>query len=148
MNYHSVDKKALLVWRIRLCVMAALVLSLMQIMLYATAMVWFILWGLLGAAFLVMFFWYYPLKYRKLSYAAEGDIVVINCGVIYTRRKSIIKNNIQYTTIITPPLFRVFGLCGIIFRAAGGDIYLPGIKRADAVLLQKDIAANGGEGAK
>jgi len=88
-------------------------------------------------AFLILFLWYYPLKYRKLSYAANGDVLVINCGVIYTRRKSILIKNIQYISLVTLPLHKVFGLCAVFFHAAGGYIYLPCIRQGDALLLQE-----------
>lgn len=143
MQFHKIDPKALWVWRIRLC-LGALALSFLSALFFSPEnLVWKIATGCWVAAFLALFVWYYPLKFRKLSYAAAGDILVINCGVIYTRRKSILVRNIQYISLVALPLHRVFGLCAIFFHAAGGYVYLPCIRRADGLLLQEMLTPRG-----
>lgn len=137
MNFHRIDPRALLVWRIRLCVCALLPSFLSALFFAPGTLVWCILTGLWVAAFLALFLWYYPLKYKKLSYAASDDLLVIRCGVIYTRRKSILIKNIQYITIVTLPLPKLFGLCAIFFQAAGGWMYLPCVRRQDAQMMQE-----------
>lgn len=137
MNLHKIDRKALLVWWIRLC-LGALVLSFLSALFFAPHSIWWVgataLWVV---AFLVLFVWYYPLKYHKLSYAANSEILVINCGVIYTRRKSMLIKNIQYISIVSMPLLSAFGLRAVFFHAAGGFVYLPCVRLGDALLLQE-----------
>ncbi|GEM_PF-1275801 len=137
MNLRKIDRYALLVWRMRLCV-AALIPSFFTALFFSpTRVLWLLITALWITAFLVMFLWYYPLKYRKLSYAANSEVLVINCGVIYTRRKSVYVKNIQYISLVTLPLDNLFGLCMVFFHVAGGNVYLPGVRISDALLLRE-----------
>lgn len=146
MNFHKIDRKALLIWRIRLCVCALLPSFFSALFFSLNSLVWLILTGCWVVAFLTLFVWYYPLKYRKLSYAAVGDVLVINCGVIYTRRKSVLIKNIQYISLVSLPLHKLFGLCAVFFHAAGGYVYLPCVRQEDAALLQNLLVEHGSRG--
>ena len=148
MNFIKADKKALLVWRIRLCIFAFVLLILEHIVFDIGEFWWVLVTAVVALSFLFMFFWYYPLKYRKLSYCAAGELLVINCGVFYTRRKSILVGNIQYISEITTPLLKAFGLCTLFFHAAGGFVYLPCLSRGEALLLQSFLEAENREGDK
>ena len=143
--YKKPDPKALVLWRLRLCLIA-LVPSFFSALFFAPgSVVWLVLTMLWVIVFLAFFVWYYPLKYRKLSYTVAGEVLVINCGVIYTRRKSMLLKNIQYVTLITLPLGRLFGLCTVFFEAAGGRLHLPCVKLEDGRSLQNLLIPPGEE---
>ncbi|MEG1632009.1 MAG: PH domain-containing protein [Hydrogenoanaerobacterium sp.] len=145
MNFIGIDKKCVLVWRIRLSIVTAALLLLNTLLFYDETIALIVIAAIILVPFLVMFFWYYPLKYRKLSYASAEDLLVINCGVIYTRRKSILSNNIQYITLTTTPLTKLFGLCTLFFHAAGSFVYLPCLSHDAARNLQHLLTSDSGE---
>lgn len=137
MNFRKIDRRALLVWWIRLCV-GALVFCFFSALFFSPHSIWWLCaTGVWVMVFFVMFVWYYPFKYHKLSYAASEELLVINCGVIYTRRKSMLVQNIQYISVVTLPLLKLFGLCAVFFHAAGGFVYLPCVKLEEALYLQE-----------
>lgn len=145
--YQKLSRKALTLWRTRLCLVAVLPAFLSALFFRPGSLVWLILTGCWVLAFLTMYVWYYPLKYHKLSYTVAGEVLVINCGVVYTRRKAMLTANVQYVTVLILPLSRLFGLCTVFFEAAGGRLHLPGVSIEDGERLQALLTPGMGEDA-
>lgn len=135
--YQKPSRRALTLWRTRLSLAALIPAFLSALFFRPGSLIWLILTVAWVLVFLVMFVWYYPLKYHKLSYTVAGEVLVINCGVVYTRRKTMLVDNIQYVTVLVTPLGRLFGLCTVFFEAAGGRLHLPGIPMEDGERLQR-----------
>ena len=133
MYYRRTDKRGLVLWEIRLAIIAAIV-SFITALLF-DGIVFDIISLIWMCAYVVMAAWYYPIKYRKLSYNIDDNILVVNCGVIYRRRKSIFLNNIQYITSFKTPLQSLCGLRTVVVHAAGGFISIPNLKDSDADIL-------------
>ncbi len=130
MLFKRTDKKGLLLWEIRLTLIAFSVsvltaMILGGILFKIISAVWMIGYIVAGA-------WYYPLKYRKLSYNFDDKLLVVNCGVIYRRRKSIFLKNVQYISTMATPLQRLMGLKTIVVHAAGGLIFIPNLNKSEA----------------
>ena len=64
----------------------------------------------------------YPIKYRKLSYGFNRRCLLIHCGVIYTRVKAVPLTSIQYASVASSPLERLFGVCSLLVHAAGSSV--------------------------
>lgn len=138
MYFKRTDKIGLWLWEIRLLIITAAVSFLTAvifegILFTIVSAVWITVYAVLAA-------WYYPLKYIKLSYNIDKNILVVNCGVIYRRRKSIFLNNIQYISTLRTPLQRLSGLETVVVHAAGGFIMIPNLKRSDADILRYNIS--------
>ena len=127
MFFKRTDRKGLLLWEIRLTLIAFLV-SVLTAMIFSG-----ILFKIISAVWMIGYIvtgaWYYPLKYRKLSYNFDDKIIVVNCGVIYRRRKSIFLKNVQYISTMRTPLQRIMGLKTVVVHAAGGFIVIPNLKK-------------------
>nr|WP_087302394.1 PH domain-containing protein [Anaerotruncus colihominis] len=87
-------------------------------------------------AFLYFYIFYYPIKYRKLAYGTNAHCLLVYCGVIYTRVKAVPFTSIQYTSVFSTPLERLFGVTSLFVYAAGGRVYIPGLAPQDARELQ------------
>lgn len=146
MEPKHISPRALLLWRVRLCV-AALVLSfLISLIMEIFSTVWFVFTGLLAVAFLFFYVFYYPVKYKKLTYAVGKGVLVLHGGVFYRRRRSIFLKNIQYIALFETPFSRILGLKDLIVHAAGGTLYLPGLEEQTCALLEKLLMPEDGEG--
>ncbi len=124
-------------WEIRLAA-SALAISFLTAVIFS-GLVFNIISALWIAAYLVMAIWYYPIKYKKLSYNVDENILVVNCGVIYRRRKSIFLKNIQYISSMRTPIQRIAKLETLIVHAAGGFIMIPNLKISESQLLRHTL---------
>lgn len=139
MKLKKPDARTLTVWHIRL-LCAAIVPSFCSAW-FAPYINW-IWWTFTGAwalAFLYGYIFYYPIKYRKLSYSFNKRCFLIHCGVIYTRVKAIPLTSIQYVSVTSTPLQRLFGICSLFVFCAGSTAYVPGLLRADAAHLRERL---------
>lgn len=136
MTLKKPDLHILTVWRLRLLA-AALVPSFLTAW-FSPRINW--LWWLFTAAwmcaFLYFYIFYYPIKYRKLAYGVNAHCLLVYCGVIYTRVKAVPFTSIQYTSVFSTPLERLFGVTSLFVYAAGGRVYIPGLAPQDARELQ------------
>lgn len=143
MTLKKPNHKILSIWRIRLLGMSVIP-SFFTAYFSAWAFhwvwkVWTVLWV---GGFLYLYIFYYPIKYKKLSYTFNSRCFILNCGVIYTRVKALPLQNIQYAAVISTPLERLFGLRSLAVMCAGASVYVPGLDAQDALQLQ-DILTPG-----
>ena len=144
MHFKRTDKMGLILWEIRISA-AAFLVSFLTAVIFSGIM-FKIISALWITAYLVMFAWYYPLKYKKLSYNIDENILVVNCGVVYRRRKSIFLKNIQYISTVRTPLQRIAKLETVIVHAAGGFIFIPNLKIEESRLLMYTLEEKGKQG--
>lgn len=132
---NRIDAHILTYWRIRLtalCLLCPVFIALF----FSAAPVWrtcLTVGWMLSYVFFYVF--YYPVKYRKLSYMVNRQCLVIHCGVFYNRVKGIELRNIQHVSTSASPLLRVMGLCTVYISCAGGMLYIPGLKKESARAL-------------
>lgn len=132
----AMSKKALLVFRYRLFLIAFLLSLLITILFPLFSAWWWTFTGIWVGVFLFYFFFYYPLKFKKLHFFLTEDYMKVNTGIIYTRHRYIYKQNIQYILFQQTPLQRHFELYTVIVYAAGGTLILPGFSKADAQCIR------------
>lgn len=145
MEPKHISPRALLLWRVRLCAAALALSFLISLLAEVFSPLWFVLTGLLAAAFLFFYIFYYPVKYQKLTYAVGKGVLVLHGGVFYRRRRSISLGNIQYLDFFETPFSRLLGLRDLIIHAAGGTLYLPGLEQQTGALLEKLLTPEAGE---
>lgn len=133
MKLKKPDPRVLTVWRLRLIPAAALLLYLSIRLLALPYIVWLIFVGLWICVLLFLCFIYFPMRYRRLSYGMNSQTLIIYTGAITLRIKAVPFHAVQYTSILTTPLLRLFGICSLVFYMAGSRVTLPGllIKEAD-----------------
>ncbi len=142
------DLRILTIWRIRL-LLAAVLLSFLSAYFFSRInRIW---WGFLLVWILLFFYlylFYYPVKYRKLSYTLNKRNLLIRYGVFYNHFKAIPFTSIQYVTVVTSPLQRAFGICTLHAYSAGNMARIPGLLPQTAAQLQRALtpeAYAGGE---
>lgn len=137
----------LTVWRIRLLLVSVLPSFLSAFFAPHINWIWWLFTSVWIFAFLCFYILYYPIKYRKLSYSFNERCLLIHCGVIYTRVKAVPFESIQYLSVASTPLQRLFGLCSLFVFAAGSTVYIPGLIFEEALALQSKLTPrdpNGG----
>lgn len=135
-------RRALLLWRVRVT-LCALPAPVLVALFFADSSVWRrVLSGVWIAAYLIFFLFFYPVMYRKLSFASNGHSFVVHCGVFYNRIKAMEIRNIQHVTCTASPLEKAMGLCTLFVWGAGGLIRVPSMDAGDARAL------SGGWGAR
>lgn len=126
MQENKVSKKSITFWRIRLYISAFVCAVTVSLLTEPFSLWWYVFTAIWCAAFLFLYFFYYPLKYRRLSYSVdENGLLRLNDGVIYKYEKYINIKNIQYVNFVQSPVQRLMKLCGADIIAAGGRIYIP-----------------------
>ena len=59
--------------------------------------------------------------------------------MIYTHRRFISLENIQYVETYQSPLMKLAGLTSVVIRAPGVAMYLPSLQKEDAMALYENL---------
>ena len=146
MTLRKPDLHMLTVWRIRLLLVALGPSFVSAYFLPRRGLVWWLFTAAWAGAFLYCYIFYYPIKYRKCSYSTTGEALLLHCGVIYTRVKAMPLTSIQYATVVSTPLQRLFGVRSLHVYAAGASLCLPGLPPEEADRLQRLLTPRPPEG--
>ena len=146
MKLQKPDLHLLTVWRLRLLLVTLLPSSLSAYFSAWQGLFWWIFTISWAAAFLAFYLFYYPIKFRKLSYSRNSQYLLLHCGVIYTRVKAMPLDSIQYTAIASSPLQRLFHVHTLLIYAAGACLRLPGLPLETAKQLQQELTPAPPEG--
>lgn len=134
----------LTIWRLRLLFCAAapaFISALLFRYIFLAGCIFTSLWGL---GFLYFYILYYPIKYRKLAYAANERCLLVHCGVIYTRVKAIPFASILYLSITSTPLERFFNVYTLRVYCAGSVTHLSGLAARQVLLLRSCLMQRSG----
>lgn len=137
----------LTVWRLRLFLCSFLP-SFLAAYFFSSTILWWGLASAIGAGFLFLYIFYFPLRWKKLAYSGNQNCLVIHCGVIYTSVKAVPFGSIQSISIASTPLERLFGICSLGVFMAGARIYLPGLTPEQAEKLRLDLGGKSQEASK
>ena len=136
------DSRILTVWRLRLLPAVALFVFLSHRFAAVREPVWWIFTGLWITVCTFLVFLYYPLRYRRLSYATTRRAFLLHCGVLYTRIKAVPLHAVQYAAILSTPLERRFSICSLVLYLAGSHLSVPGLHREEAEELRDMLTPN------
>lgn len=145
MEFQHVSPKSLVCWRVRLYLIAAVVAVAVSLFFTPFTVLWYWMTGVWVAAFLGMYFVYYPIKYRRLQFRVENGGVQLDSGVIYKYNKYMKIENIQYVNFVCTPLQRILKLKSAVIMAAGGYLYLPCLSAEQAQTLTRVLHEGGYE---
>lgn len=135
----KIERAMVTVWRVRIFIAYVLLMLLITYLFPVSSRLWGLIALILSFVFLAMYLIYYPIKYNKLSYDVRNNLLIVNCGVIYTRIKAIPIENIQFITVTASWTMQYFNLHTLIVHGAGGSIHIPGIKVEDAEVLRRKL---------
>lgn len=145
MEFQHVSPKSLVCWRVRLYLIAAVAAVAVSLFFTPFTVLWYWMTGVWVAAFLGMYFVYYPIKYRRLQFRVENGGVQLDSGVIYKYNKYMKIENIQYVNFVCTPLQRILKLKSAVIMAAGGYLYLPCLSAEQAQTLTRALHEGGYE---
>lgn len=131
----------LTIWRIRLFLLILIPTFFSAYFARDTGIVWAIFTGLWFCAFLYLYIFYYPIKWKKLLLSSNDHCLLIHCGVIYTRVKAIPFESILYCATGALPLARFFGVCALTFHMAGARADFPGLTPDQAAEVLRFLSA-------
>lgn len=146
MKLKKPDPHILTVWRLRLIPVAAFLLYLSLRWIALPFLIWWIFTVLWLCTLLFFVLVYYPLKYRRLSYQVTSRMVLVYSGVLTVHIKAVPFHAVQYTSLLSTPLLRQFGLCSVLFYMAGSRLLLSGLPLSDAEALRTTLRALNCEG--
>lgn len=137
----KLGRKTLILWQIRVLVVCVILIAL--IMLFFRYSVYVIIPALLvliaGIATLV---WYLPALFRKQKIDVGENSIIVTRGVFVVTSHIMPYRRLVFAGGYSTPLARVFGLKGVILRAARASVVIPEIEDFEA---DKLIFALGGE---
>lgn len=139
MKLKKPDPHILTVWRLRLIPVAVFLLYLSLQWILLPFLLWWIFTVLWICVLLFLLLVYYPLKYRRLSYQVTSRMVVVYSGVLTVHIKAVPFPAVQYTSLLSTPLLRQFGLCSVLFYMAGSRLLLSGLSCSDAEALHTTL---------
>lgn len=76
----------------------------------------------------VLFFIYPSLLYRRYSIKFTNDKICITKGVVFLRKYYTNLANINYVSLVTTPLQKIFGIFSLCLYTKSGQIYLNNIE--------------------
>lgn len=129
----------LTVWRLRLILCTLLPSFLSALFFGSRGPIWWSCTVIWVAAFCYFYIGYYPIKLRKLFFSGNDLCLLIHCGVIYTRVKAIPYGSIQYISVTSTPLERLFGICSLALYMAGASVKMPGLTPEQADTLRREL---------
>lgn len=136
---HKLPQKTLILWQIRLIVVALLVLGGFTYICHRFS--WYLpvsllLWGLV----LVLLIWYIPARFKTYRIKYINGAVVIESGVIIKTTHIMPFSKMIYTQSITTPLAKLFGLSAVTVKAARSRIVIPEIPAKDVEDFARALA--------
>lgn len=136
MKEYRASPNAMIYWMVRLTLLALAPFGVSVLTFGRTRMAWtvFTLGWVLAYLFLA-FFWY-PVKRRKLKIQVTEEQLAIRTGVLYTRWKYMNYGAVQYLSLCTLPLQRVFRVTSVVVYGSGCFLFIPCLHRNDAQELQ------------
>lgn len=120
-----ISEKSLTLWRIHLYMAAVVCAFILSFLFSPFSFEWYIGTAVWVAAFLFMYFVYYPVKYNRIRYCVKDGALCLFGGVIYRYEKQMDIGNIQYVHFSAGPLQRLMRLRSAIVVVAGGRLYIP-----------------------
>ena len=91
-------------------------------------------------AYLFLICFYLKASYNSSTYTITKDRIIINKGVLFSRKIEIFKNRILYTQLIQTPLQKLFHTCTLAYQTAGAVVYLYEIdlNQADGAMFNEN----------
>ncbi len=131
----NASKNILWVWRIRLALICLIPSILSSWFFKPYSVLWIISTSLWLVTFTFFYAFYFPIKYKKLSYCHDGNIFIKNYGVIYTMTKSVPLKNIQFIVKSATPLEKLFKIYTFRIVGAGSQLIATGLGSDDLNFL-------------
>lgn len=130
MAEHSLKGKALLLWEIRIAVMAAFIVGLFVYICHPFRWCDPVAAGIMIIA-LVIEMWYIPSLFRTYRIKFINGAVIIESGVIIKTTHIMPFSKMIYAQSITTPLAKLLGLSAVALKAARSQILIPEMPRDD-----------------
>ena len=143
MNKIRPDIKLLHAWRTCLILLSAPPAFLFSLLLQIGSAPWFLAAGAWGLVFLYVYLFYLPARWRELSFSVDNLTVRCKNGVYFRKTETLPLSAVRFTSIMQGPILRIFGLCTLRIAAAGTDLLICGLNRAQASALALTVRQNG-----
>ena len=138
MNY-KLDKKTLLLWRIRISG-AALAAVLLFVAFSGYSVYSFVPAALAAFAGLAADFWYLPAFFRGYTVFVGENAVIVTRGVIIKTSHIMPFKRLVFAGSYSTPLSKILGLKGVVLRAARANLVIPEIGKDAADSLVYGIS--------
>lgn len=139
MSEHKLPQKTLLLWEIRIFILALLVLFCLYYNFSGVS--WFLpVFITVAALFLFLLCFYIPALFKTYKVEYINGAVVIESGVFIKTTHIMPFSKMIYSQSITSPLARLFGLSAVVLKAARSRILIPEIPARDVEKFARLLA--------
>ena len=80
-----------------------------------------------------------PLFFKTLKISCNDEKINISCGVFFRYKGSFSISNIQFYSIFSSPLERIFKLSSVVINFSGGFAFIPCISHTDCEIITEKI---------
>lgn len=136
MKEYRASPNAMIYWMVRLTVFALVPFAISVGMFGRTRVVWTVFTLAWVFAYLFFAFFWYPIKGKKLKVQLTEEQLAIRTGVLYTRWKYMVCGSVQYMTLCSLPLQRLFRISSVVVYGSGCFLFIPCLHQRDAQELQ------------
>ena len=139
MSEHKLPRKTLILWQIRIGIIAAFCLG--GLTYYCRFFSWYLPVFIVAVILsLIILLWYLPALFKTYSVKYMNGAVVIESGVFIKVTHIMPFSKMIYTQSITSPLAKMFGLSAVILKAARSRILIPEINAEDVENFARILA--------
>lgn len=136
---HTLPKKTLLLWEIRIALLGLLLWGVFSYICRFFS--WYFPASVcLAVIFAVLLLWYIPTLFKTYRIKYLNDALIIEKGVIIKTTHIMPFTKMIYTQSITTPLAKLFGLSAVTVKAARSRILIPEINAKDVEDFAKTLA--------
>ncbi len=141
MKQYTLPSRTLFLWRIRLFAVAGVLTLLLCWLCYIVPVQFVLLF--LAVLWVVAFFigfWYLPRQHRNYKITLNEQSLLLQRGVFLHTHYLMPAPRMIYAELLSTPLCRSMGLCGLSLRAARGILHIAPLelKEAMEILMQLD----------
>lgn len=122
MKFERISWKAVIIWELLAAVGTALVVWLVLFVFVPYTWLWYLLLWVIGAAYVLLSFLYFPLLYLSIEYGVGDEAILYRSGVIFPNTKILYRDRIAFVTVYNNPFTPLLQLSSFVVSAAGGDL--------------------------
>ena len=106
--------------------------------------IWIVASAMWLFAFLFLYLFYLPARMKGISLTIEESRLIKESGVFVKRLRVIPFESIQYVTVLSSPLHKMWKLSSIAIVVPGAEIYMPGLGAEEAERVLGIVGFGGG----
>ena len=140
----ELPKKTQMLWQIRISIIFLLI-SLVFAVFGGFSVYSVIFAGVFFAVAEIIGLIYITLRIKSYKIIADKDFISVNYGVIIKSYRIMPFPRIVFVSTVSTPIARLWGLTGMVFKAAGERVFLPELDKITVHYISKTLTGEKNE---